>query len=93
MAKTFSEIRDELRSLKDEIFMSGENADMKLVASYLDRLVLSVDSLAETLEGLEASMEQIGSCCESCEDMTMAKSKPKAKAKPKKKSPAKKKRK
>ena len=66
MPKTFSEIRDELKSLRDEIYMSGEGVDAKLVASYVDRLVMSLEGLTEALEEMEASVDCACECCESC---------------------------
>ena len=73
MAKTFAEIRDELKSLRDEIYMAGEGADAKLVASYLDRLLMSLEGLTEALESMEASMDCACECCESCEMPSQAK--------------------
>ncbi len=92
MPKTFSEIKDDLRALKDEIFMAGDNADVKMVETYLDRLVQSVSDMAESMEAMEASVECACECCESCA-MPAPKAKPAAKKKAKAKKPAKKKRK
>lgn len=103
--KTVSEIKDDLRALRDDMFRSGENVDAKLVASYLDRLLLSVEDLSQSLESLEAEVDTVSSCCEAgeakpmgaecscpccCAPMEKPKAKPKKAAK-KAKKPAKKK--
>jgi hypothetical protein len=93
LMKTLAEFRSDLKALRDDMFHNGENADVKLVASYLDRLVMHLEDLSETLEGMETGMDMMCKCCEG-EPMAMKKSKPKKSAKktPMKKSSKKKRR-
>lgn len=88
MAKSLDEFREELRALRDEMYQSSDTADLKLVASYLDRLVMSLEGLSETLEAMENEVECSCECC-SVEEMPP---KPKAAKKPQKKAAKKKKR-
>jgi hypothetical protein len=86
--KTVAEIRDDLKTLKEDIFRSGEAVDMKLLASYVDRLLMSVDDICTSIESMEAEVDTMCKCCE----MEMPMEKPKAARKPARKSkPAKKK--
>ena len=64
MAKTLAEIRDELKSLREDIFQGGESADTKMLASYLDRLLNSVDGLCEALESMESEIDTVCECCQ-----------------------------
>jgi len=57
MGETVKEFRDELRQLREEMFVNADAADIKLVASYIDRLVLSLDKLSEALEMFETEIE------------------------------------
>lgn len=93
--KTVSEIKDDLRTLRDDLFRTGESADTKLVASYLDRLLMSVEDLCDSLEAMETEVETVCKCCEAPMEMPMAAksaSKPRKAAKKAAKKPAKKKR-
>ena len=83
MPKTFSEIRDDLKSLKDEMYSAGEGVDTKLLASFVDKLVASLEDMTDSLEAMEASVDCACECCESCEMPAPAKAKPKAKPKAK----------
>jgi hypothetical protein len=95
MVKTLPEFRDELRTLRDEMFQNAETADLKLVASWVDRLAMALEELSVTLELTSQEVETVSeaeagpcvcSCCEPCPP-------PRKKAKPaKRKKPAKKKR-
>ena len=57
MSETVKEFRDELRQLREEMFVNADAADIKLVASYVDRLLLSLDKLSESLEMMETEIE------------------------------------
>jgi hypothetical protein len=57
MGETVKEFRDELRQLREEMFVNADAADIKLVASYIDRLVLSLDKLSEALEMFETEID------------------------------------
>lgn len=87
MVKSVEQFRDELRSLRREMFENSETADLKLVASWVDRLVMSLEDLSDSLElldeGVEAASESCQCCCGPCGP------EPK-KAAPAKKKPAKK---
>ncbi len=80
MMKNFSEIREELKNIRREMYKTGGTADLKLVASYLDRVVLSLEDLTETLELMDVEMETVCECVE-CKPEPKAKA---AKKKPKK---------
>lgn len=88
MGETVKEFRDELRQLREEMFVNADAADIKLVASYIDRLVLSLDKLSEALEMFETEIETMS---ESESPKAMGAKKPAKKA-AKKAKPAKKKR-
>jgi hypothetical protein len=93
--KTLAEFRSDLKSLRDDMFNNSESMDTKLVASYIDRLVMHLEDLSETLEGMENEVDMVCKCCEAGSElpkaMQMKKSAPKKAAK-KKAKPAKKKR-
>jgi len=89
MVKTIAEFRDEMRSLRKDMFERGEKADMRLLASWVDRLVISLEGLSQSLELMDVEMETICSCCDSMSSPS-SKKKPKMAAK-KPKKPAKKK--
>lgn len=89
MTETVKEFRDELRQLREEMFVNADAADIKLVASYVDRLVLALDRLSESLEMMEAEMDTVSEA-EAPRAATVKKPAKKAKA-AKKSKPAKKK--
>jgi hypothetical protein len=64
MMKNFSEIREELKNIRREMYKNGGTADLKLVASYLDRVVLSLEDLTETLELMDVEMDVMCECVE-----------------------------
>jgi hypothetical protein len=69
MVKSIEEFRDELRSLRREMFENAETADLKLVASWVDRLVISLEGLSDSLELMDAGVDAVSSadeCCCSC---------------------------
>jgi hypothetical protein len=59
MVKTVAEFRDELRALRDEMFENSERADLKLVASWVDRLAMSLEGLSETLDMHDREIETL----------------------------------
>ncbi|HSB46718.1 MAG TPA: hypothetical protein VLD37_01800 [Candidatus Bilamarchaeum sp.] len=89
--KTLAEFRSDLKSLRDDMFNNSESMDVRLVASYLDRLVMHLEDLSETLEGMENEVDTMCKCCEGPE-MMPAPAKKKAAPKKAAKKPAKKKR-
>ena len=98
MVKTIAEFRDELKVLREEMKAKGEFADAQLVASWLDRLVITLEGLTPSLglmgEEMSILSEDEGCCC--CAPMpkkslkkvsrkTVSKKKPAVKKKPVKK--------
>lgn len=70
MVKTIEEFREELRVLRGDMYQNIGTADLKLIASYLDRLILSLEGVSETLELTDAAVETLSgaegtcACCE-----------------------------
>lgn len=94
MVKTIAEFRDEMRSLRKEMFKKGEKADMQLLASWVDRLVISLEGLSQSLELMDVEVDTICSCCDSLSSPSskkMSKMAAKKSKKPAKKKAAKKK--
>ena len=65
MVKSIAEFRDELRALRAEMYEQAEMADTLLVASWVDRLVISLEGLSHSLELMDVEMETLCSCCDS----------------------------
>lgn len=86
VVKTIDEFREELRILREDMYQNMGTADLKLIASYLDRLILSLESVSETLELTDSAVEALsssGATCPCCEEKP--KKKAKAAKRPKKK--------
>ena len=83
MMKNFADIREELKNIRRDMYKTGGTADLKLVASYLDRVVLSLEDLTETLELMDVEMETVCECME-CKPEKPVKAKPAKKKKSKK---------
>jgi hypothetical protein len=104
MVKTVEEFKDEMRTLRREMFQNADTADMKLVASWVDRIAMALEDLSDSLEVLTLSVETVSEaepeaksgmecscpCC--CEPVPASKKKAKPAKKAKKAKPAKKKR-
>jgi hypothetical protein len=92
MAKSIEELREDLRLLKEDMYSSAETMDLRILASFVDRMVSSLDELCERVESAEISVEELsdseGCCCAE----PASRPKPKAKSAPKKKSKGAKKR-
>lgn len=84
MMKNFSEIREELKNIRREMYKTGGTADLKLIASYLDRVVLSMEDLTETLELMDVEMETVCECIECKPGKKSKKAKPAKKKKSRK---------
>ena len=98
MVKTLREFRDEMRRLRANIFEKGEQADNMLIASWIDKLAMSLEGLSESMELMETQVETACECCsgdaQAPAKKTASKKKTKKKVKKKavkKKKPAKKK--
>ncbi len=57
MVKTVREFRDELRAVREEMYEYGESADVELVASWLDRVVISLEKVSDTMELMGVEIE------------------------------------
>jgi len=69
MVKTIEEFRDELSALRREMFENAETADLKLVASWVDRLVMSLEGLTDSLELMGEGVDAVSGadeCCSCC---------------------------
>lgn len=59
MVETIEEFGDELRVLRNELVAKGNTADVKLVASWVDRLILSLEKVTPTLALMAIELEQL----------------------------------
>ena len=57
MVKTIREFRDEMRVIREEMYDFGETADVELVASWLDRVVINLEKLCDTMELMGVELE------------------------------------
>jgi len=63
MVKTIKEFQDELRVIRQEMYDYGETADTEIVASWLDRLVISLGKLSSTLDLMAVEVGIMSKCC------------------------------
>lgn len=59
MVRTIREFMDDIRSLRREMYLHGESADSKLVASWLDRLVISMEKISPRLDLMAEELDQL----------------------------------
>ncbi|MFH1394313.1 MAG: hypothetical protein ABII71_00745 [Candidatus Micrarchaeota archaeon] len=59
MVQTIKEFVDEMRMLRKEMYLHGEKADTKLVASWLDRLVISMEKVGPTLDMMAVEIGEL----------------------------------
>lgn len=59
MVKTIEEFKEEIRAIREELYQNVSAADIKLIASYLDRLIISLEGLSESLELTIQSVETL----------------------------------
>jgi len=88
MVKTIEEFREELRILREDMYQNISVADMKLLASYLDRLIISLEAVSETLELTDSAVETLSQAegpCPCCTEEPAKKTKKAKKAVKKKK--------
>ena len=90
MTKSITEFREELKQLRQEMRQNANRADSKLVASWVDKLVISLEGFTETLDMFNNELEVTEECCCSCCEAPEAK--PAKKASSPKKAKAKKRR-
>ncbi|MBW3022586.1 hypothetical protein KY308_00595 [Candidatus Woesearchaeota archaeon] len=82
VVKTIKEFKEELKMIRKDIYKKGEFADNELIASWLDRLLVSLEEIAPKLDLMMIEIEELS---ESSGTAPMKKKKAKkAKKKPKK---------
>jgi hypothetical protein len=59
MVKTILEFKDELKTLRREMRKKGAKADTKLVASWVDKLVISLEGLTPSLGLMREELNQL----------------------------------
>jgi len=59
MVKTIKEFKDEIEMIRKELYQKGEYADVKLVASWLDRLLISLEDVAPKLDLMMEEIEEL----------------------------------
>ena len=91
MAKSIEEFREDLRLLKQDLYQNAEMIDVRILASFLDRLIVSLDELSDRIEATEISIEEL-STAESCVCESAPQKKAKTAPAKKKGKPSKKKR-
>ena len=97
MVETIEEFKDEVKLIRREMYKKGEYADTKLVASWLDRLLISLEKVSTKLDLMMQDVEELNDAMDNCTcgvapKKKKAKRPAKKKAKPKKMKKAKKKR-
>jgi len=90
MVKTIKEFKDEVKMIRMEMYRKGRYADTKLVASWLDRLCISLEQIAPKLDLMMIEIEELNRATSA--KAAPRKAKKKAKKKIKKKVKPKKKR-
>lgn len=98
MVETIEEFKDEVKMIRREMYRKGEYADTKLVASWLDRLLISLEKVSIKLDLMMQDVEELNDAMDNCTcgpapKIKKAKKSAKKKAKPKKMKKAKKKKK
>ena len=86
MVETISEFEDELKSIREEMKAKGAKADTKVIASWLDRLIIALEGVTPALAMIDEEITLVSEdegCCECCCGEEMKK-KPAKKAMPKK---------
>ena len=77
------EFEDELKTLREEIKEKGEFADARLIASWLDRLIIAIENVTPAISVMDEEMSQVAEDegCTCCMEKGMPKKKKAAKAK------------
>lgn len=84
MVKTIKEFRSEVRSIRKEIRKKGRKADKKLLASWMDRLLISLEGISPTLDLMQVEIEQLSKIGTTATKSKFAKKSKKVKVKAKK---------
>ena len=59
MTESIGEFKDELKRIRIEIYQNGSVADPRLVASWLDRLIISLENICPALEVMDEEITQL----------------------------------
>lgn len=59
MAETLQEFLDEVNGIRQEIYAKGAAADSKMLASWLDRLLISIEKTIPKLELMAVELAEI----------------------------------
>jgi len=84
VVKTIKEFKNEVKMIRKEMYRKGNYADNKLVASWLDRLCISLEGVSVKLDLMMQDIEELNEAMDSC-TCGAVKKKKKAKKKVKKK--------
>ena len=69
MVKTIGEFKDELKTMRKEIYRKGEYADPKLIASWVDRLIISLEGITPKLDLMMQDIEELNDAVNSMAGM------------------------
>lgn len=72
MAETLRELVDEVKSIRQDIYARGEAADVKMLASWLDRLLISLEKAAPALELMSVELAEISEVIEAIQQKRKA---------------------
>jgi len=59
MVETIEEFAEEIRAIRGEVAAHGEKADVSLLASWLDRLLLSLEKVSPTISLMAVELEAL----------------------------------
>ncbi len=85
VVKTIKEFKDEVKMIRREMYRKGSYADTKLVASWLDRLLISLEEISPKLDLMMQDIEELNEAMDNCTCTPRPKAKKKVKKKVKKK--------
>lgn len=85
VVKTIKEFKDEIKMIRREMYRKGSYADTKLIASWLDRLLISLEGISPKLDLMMQDVEELNEAMDNCTCSPRPKTKKKAKKKAKKK--------
>ncbi len=85
MVKTIKEFKDEVKMIRREMYRKGGHADTKLVASWLDRLLISLEGVSPKLDLMMLDIEELKKATSTGPSKKKTKKKKRIKKKTKKK--------
>lgn len=59
MLKNLKEFKSDMEVLRKDMYHKGEVADPKLVASWVDRLAISLERISDTLDIMSEELDQL----------------------------------